>query len=258
MVQKMSAALVAAIFTIATGAGIALAQDAAGAADQASPESPAETPAAETPAPAAAPEAGAETTQAAPAADGAGTAGTEAEADGTPQPGQSYVRETFGEWSMRCIKTEDDRDPCELYQLLRDADGGSVAEASVMAVEGPVAAIMTFVAPLETDLQQGLRLQIDSNEAMSYPFMVCASIGCMSRIGLNEEELNRFKRGNSVNVTLLPFGAPDDAAARLTMSLGGFTAGYNAVAEVMAELNRENGDDAAPATDSATDGAAAE
>ena len=245
MVQKMSAALVAAIFSVATGAGAAFAQDPAGATEQASPEAAAtesateatsDTPVAEPPA----------STAPASPADGEEDGESEA-ADGAPQPGQSYVRETFGDWSMRCIKTEAEQDPCELYQLLKDSDGGSVAEASVMPVEGPVSAIITFVAPLETDLQHGLRLQIDSAEPMAYPFMVCASIGCMSRIGLNEEELNRFKRGNMANITLQPFGAPEDAAAQLTLSLGGFTAGLNAVTEVMEELNRESDNENATA-----------
>ena len=225
MVKTTSNALIAAIFAIAGSAGMAAAQDASG-------ETATE----------AAPEAATEAAPAAPAESAVETPAPAADENAEPQPGQSYARETFGDWTMRCVKTPDDQDPCELYQLLRDSDGGAVAEASVVPVQGPVSAIVTFVAPLETDLQHGLRLQIDSNEQTGYPFMVCAQIGCLSRVGLNEEELNVFKRGNSGQLTLLPFGAPEDDPVNLTLSLSGFTAGMNAVTEVMEELTAAEGE----------------
>ncbi|MDF3606469.1 invasion associated locus B family protein [Paracoccus sp. DMF-8] len=261
MVDKTSTALIAALFSVAAGAGMAFAQEAATtteapAAEAAAPaeEAPAaQTPAAEAPAaeaPAAETPAG-ETAEA-PAAE------APAEGSGDPQPGQSYIRRSFGDWSMRCIKTPDDKDPCELYQLLRDADGGAVAEASVVPVEGEIKAIVTFVAPLETDLQQGLRMQIDQNAVVGYPFMVCAQIGCISRVGLNESELGAYKRGNAGNITLQPFGVSPDRAVKLGVSLKGFTAGLDAVTKALAELGPAPTTEPAPAGEPAAPAAAAE
>lgn len=250
MVDKTSTALLAALFSVAAGVGMTFAQEAGGTT-----EAPA-APAAETAAPAApaaeapaAPAAAAEAPAAAPAqAPAAGTAPA-APANGEPQPGQAYIRETFGDWSMRCIKTAENRDPCELYQLLKDADGGAVAEASVIPVdvEGEVKAIVTFVAPLETDLQHGLRLQIDTNQPTGYPFMVCAQIGCISRVGLNEEQLSTFKRGNAGSATLQPFGVSPERAVKLTMPLKGFTAGLDAVTKALKEVEAAAPAPAAPA-----------
>lgn len=242
MVDKTSTALIAALFSVAAGAGMAFAQEA----------TTTEAPAAEAAAPAAeAPAADAPATEAPAAEAPAGeTAAAEApaESNGDPQPGQSYIRESFGDWSMRCIKTPDDQDPCELYQLLRDADGGAVAEASVVPVEGEVQAIVTFVAPLETDLQQGLRMQIDTNPVVGYPFMVCAQIGCISRVGLNEAELGAYKRGNAGSITLQPFGVSPERAVKLNVSLKGFTAGLDAVTKALSELGPPPGaEPAAPA-----------
>lgn len=243
MVDKKSTALLAAIFTVAAGVGMTFAQETGGTAE--APAAGTEAPAEGTAAPEAAPapaEAPAEAPAAAapaaeaPAADAPAGEAPAAEANGEPQAGQTYTRETFGDWSMRCVKTDDNKDPCELFQLLRDSEGGAVAETSVVPVEGEVQAIITFVAPLETDLQQGLRLQIDANNPVGYPFMVCARIGCISRVGLNTEELNVFKRGNSGKVTLQPFGVSGDRSVDLTLSLKGFTAGIDAVSKVMADL----------------------
>lgn len=244
MVIKTSNALIAAIFTVAAGSGMAWAQETApsDAPAEAATEAATETPAAEAPADSAAEAPAAET----PADDSAQAAAAPA-TEGEVQPGQSYVKETFGDWTMRCVKTPDNQDPCELYQLLRDSDGGAVAEASVVPVTGQVAAIMTYVAPLETDLQHGLRLQIDANEPMGYPFMVCAQIGCISRIGVNDAELAGFKRGKAANVTLLPYGGQQDQTVKLDMSLSGFTAGMDAVTKVMQELTAADTVDAAAA-----------
>lgn len=241
MVNKTSTALIAAIFSVAAGTGMAWAQDddAAAAPAETAAEAIAETatetqaqPIPETPAEATA-EALSDAKDEAVTEDEDGAAD---DAPTAPQPGQSYVKETFGDWSMRCIKTPDNHDPCELYQLLHDSNGGPIAEASVVPVEGQVAALATFIAPLETDLPHGLRVQIDSNEAAAYPFLLCAPIGCIARVGLNDAELGSFKRGNAASLTLMPYGAEPNQAVKVDMSLAGFTAGIDAVSKVMKEI----------------------
>ncbi len=42
------------------------------------------------------------------------------DASGEPQVGQPYTQEVIGAWEMRCIKTEEGDDPCQMYQLLDD------------------------------------------------------------------------------------------------------------------------------------------
>ena len=237
MANRTSAALLAAIFTVAGAAGaMAQTSDAPAAAAPATEapattpapaEQPAEQPAAEPAAPAAA--APAATSSDAPAASAAAPAAPAA--DGAPQAGQTYVKSTQGDWSLRCMKTQDGKDPCELYQLLKDKDGASVAEASVLPMTGQVSAVITFVAPLETDLQAGLGLQVDSGKASRYPFMLCAPVGCISRIGLSDAELAPLKKGNTATVSLLPFGAPKEQLVSLNLSLKGFTAGMDALIE---------------------------
>lgn len=151
---------------------------------------------------------------------------------GDVQLGQIYLKEKFENWEQRCEKTKLDADPCQLYQLLKDAQGNSVAEISIFSLPetatGPAVAGATFVAPLETLLTEGMRLTVDTNQPRAYPFNVCSNVGCVSRIGFTAEEVAMFKKGANATFTILPFVAPDQKV-ELKASLKGFTAGYDAV-----------------------------
>lgn len=230
---RTSSAVLAALIAVAP-LGLAHAQTPA---EQTPPPAtaPAEAPAADapaaaTPAPdaATAPAADAAAQSAAPAAGDAAPAASQPAA-GQPENavGSYYTKATHGEWQLRCLRTQDGKDPCELYQLLRDDQQTPVAEVSVIPFTGDAAAVLNFVAPLETDLQAGMGLQIDSGKANRYPFIVCAPIGCVSRLGMTDEELNLLKRGNKATISLLPFGSRDEEnLVSLDLSLSGFTAGF--------------------------------
>jgi invasion protein IalB len=154
----------------------------------------------------------------------------QAEATAEPRIGEPYIGAVFGDWALRCLKAEEGDDPCQLYQLLRDVDGNPVAEISIfpLASGGQAAAGATIVAPLETLLTQQLTLQIDGGQARRYPFTFCNTAGCVSRVGFTTEEINLFKRGNAATVRMVPAAAPDDEVL-LTLSLTGFTAGYDSL-----------------------------
>lgn len=164
--------------------------------------------------------------QQATAATPAPAAAAPAAATGEPQPGQYYTKQSFDDWTMRCIKTDTETDPCELYQLLKDGAGTSVAEFTLIPLTGgQVAAGATVVTPLETDLTRGLGIQIDKAQAKLYPFAFCAPVGCVARVGLPQVEIDSMKRGSVGVVSVLPYGQnPDTGTVQLTLSLKGFTA----------------------------------
>ncbi len=172
-------------------------------------------------------------------------------------PGSDYTAATFEAWEQRCVRTESGIDPCQLYMLLKDAEGNSVAEFTMFnlpkGTEGPAVAGGTFIAPLETLLTAGMTLQIDTSKAKVYPFTVCTGIGCVSRIGFTAEEVAQLKGGANALITIVPFVAPDQKV-ELTMPLKGFTKGYDTVAAA-----NDAADAAAPAAGTeggATEGAA--
>ena len=151
----------------------------------------------------------------------------EVPADG---PGSLFVAATFGAWEQRCIRTEDGADPCQLYQLLKDADGNAVAEISMFDLpEGSEAtAGASIVAPLETLLTESMKLKVDDGAVKVYPFTWCSPAGCVSRVGFTAEEVNQFKAGAKATITIVPVTAPDQKV-NLDLSLVGFTAGYDAI-----------------------------
>jgi len=149
-----------------------------------------------------------------------------------PGIGDPYVREEFGDWDLRCVRTEDGNDPCQLYQLLEDQGGNSVAEISIFPLPDnqQAEAGATIVTPLETLLTQQLTLTVDGGQAKRYPFTFCTQIGCIARIGLLAEEVEQFRRGANASIRIVPAAAPDQQVT-LDVSLSGFTAGFNAVVE---------------------------
>ena len=148
-----------------------------------------------------------------------------------PQVGQTYIQEKNGDWEMRCIRTEEGEDPCQMYQLMTDSEGTPVAEISIFRLPegGRAVAGATIIVPLETSLPEQLTMRVDAGQARRYPFAFCNTIGCYSRVGLVQEEVNAFRRGNAATVTIVPALAPDQKV-ELNLSLSGFTASYDKTA----------------------------
>lgn len=151
--------------------------------------------------------------------------------------GTPYVREEHGDWQIRCIRTPSGNDPCQLYQLLEDSEGNAVSEFSLFPLlppQGDAIAGGNIITPLETLLPQAVTMQIDTGEPRRYPFTFCTQAGCFARIGYSAEDIERFKRGAKATVSVVPVAAPDQRIT-LDVSLSGFTAGYDALAALIAE-----------------------
>ncbi|NBB98442.1 MAG: invasion associated locus B family protein [Alphaproteobacteria bacterium] len=139
----------------------------------------------------------------------------------------SYVSATHGDWEVVCMRSEEDVDPCQMYQLLRDADGNATAEITMFPLPSgqDAAAGATILTPLETLLTAQLVMQVDGGAAKRYPFTFCTAIGCISRVGFTAAEIDAFRGGANATWTLVPIAAPDQNVT-LQMSLIGFTAAF--------------------------------
>ncbi len=145
------------------------------------------------------------------------------------QPGQQYIRETFGDWGLRCVRVEEGPEPCQLYQLLLNEEDRPLVEVLIVPLPdaGQAVAGATVVVPLETLLTQPLRLSIDGSNAREYAYDFCTAAGCVARFGMTQEQINQFKAGASGTLRLVPAAAPNDEVV-LSLSLSGFTAGFDA------------------------------
>ncbi|MFO1176366.1 MAG: invasion associated locus B family protein [Paracoccaceae bacterium] len=169
------------------------------------------------------------TTTQAPAADTATT--TEAPAAGDLSMGQDaggqsdlYVKNTYGDWTLRCLHAKDGSDPCELYQLLKDDKGTSVAEVTMVTLpEGQQAALgATVIVPLETLLTAALQMALDTAKPKVYPFTFCAQVGCFARVGFTADEFAAMKKGNKMVLSVVPVANPKQVVS-VNISLKGFT-----------------------------------
>ncbi|MBT3140251.1 MULTISPECIES: invasion associated locus B family protein [Roseobacteraceae] len=147
-----------------------------------------------------------------------------------PALGQRYSKETFGSWDLACVKTEAEADPCSLLQVLTDSADNPMAEFSLFRLESGQAAVAgaTIVVPLETLLPAQLTISVDGAPGKRYNYSFCNPIGCVAQIGLTQADIDAFKKGAEAKISLVPAPAPDQIID-LTMSLKGFTAGYDIV-----------------------------
>ncbi len=150
-------------------------------------------------------------------------------------PGTTYVKDRFEAWELRCVRVEEgQKEPCHLFQLMKDDKGVPIAEMNIIALpEGQQAAAgATIVTPLETLLTKQLTLEVDGGAKKRYPFTWCGNVGCYSRVGFTNGDIAAFKRGANATLTIVPVFAPDETIS-VTLSLAGFTAGYKALQETL-------------------------
>lgn len=168
-------------------------------------------------------------------------------------PGTIYVKETQGDWDIRCIRTETGNDPCQIFQGLKDEQGTVVAEVTMVALEnaGDAVAGATVTTPLGTLLTEQVVIAIDAAAGKRYPFTWCDQEGCHARLGFNNEGLTGLKKGGGATVSVVPLLTPDQPV-KLAMSLKGFTAAFTNMqalndAAAAAQAAAQPAPDAAPA-----------
>jgi invasion protein IalB len=150
--------------------------------------------------------------------------GQAVEDDGT------YIKEEYGDWQMKCFRSEAEEDPCQMYQLLREDAGNPVAEFSLFRLPDGAQAVAgaTIVVPLGTLLAEELKISVDGGKAKTYPFRFCSMVGCFAQVGLTRADVNAFKAGAAANLQIVPAQAPDQTVD-IKASLTGFTAAYDNV-----------------------------
>ena len=154
----------------------------------------------------------------------------EDEIAGAVAPGQAYDKGFFGDWTLRCVKSDKIPEMCQLFQLMKDASGAPVAEFNLntLSKTGLVLAGANVITPLETLLPEGLTIRVGQNDAKRYPFAFCVKIGCVARIGLTAEDLDTYRKENVAAVTMVPAATPNQPQT-VILSLKGFTAGHAAM-----------------------------
>lgn len=133
-----------------------------------------------------------------------------------------------GAWDVACPPRGTN---CAMAQVGEDASGTPVLEMVIRKLEEPLEvgettaiAVLDVITPLGVVLIEGLAVSIDGGRAESAPFKICTEQGCLVREPIDEDLVNRLKRGNSAVVSVI---AANQGEVKATLSLSGFTKAYN-------------------------------
>lgn len=146
-------------------------------------------------------------------------------------PLQPDVRvEKVGDWDVQCSDANGITS-CQIYQLLNDTVGNPISEVVLFPLfnQLPAVAGATVLVPLETLLTAQLTVSIDGQAAKRYPFSFCNTVGCYARLGLTQEDLDTYRKGDTAVFSIIPALAPDQVVT-ITVSLGGFNAAFEKAA----------------------------
>ena len=145
-----------------------------------------------------------------------------------PKIGEPYLGEQFGDWSLKCIRAEDGKDPCEMTQLLLNDQGHPMSEVSLFRIREGQSAVAgaNIIVPLETLLTNPMILALEDGTRKQYPYTFCNAVGCIARIGLTETEIDVLKKGARAQITVIHISRPNQPIT-FDISLKGFTKAYS-------------------------------
>jgi len=136
---------------------------------------------------------------------------------------------THGAWQVECQPQVG----CAMAQIGKDASGTPILEMVVRKLEAPLeadgrtaVAVIDFITPLGVVLVSGLELKIDSGKGEVAPFQICTEQGCLVREPVDQALIDRLKRGNNANVTVV---AANQGEVTANISLMGYTKAYGSL-----------------------------
>jgi len=142
--------------------------------------------------------------------------------------GEFYVRETHGDWEIRCVRSEGEADPCRMLQNLEGEDGNAVFSMFSLPDGGRAVAGASIAVPLMTLLTEQLGISVDGGVPKRYEFSWCDPEGCYARVGFTQEDIDAFKSGATATVSLV-WAVDPDRRILVPMSLTGFTSAFDSL-----------------------------
>jgi len=86
----------------------------------------------------------------------------------------------------------------------------------------------TLISPLGTLTQQGVKIGFDEKllNENAYAFNVCQQLGCVTSFKIENDILNRFKKGNNLD---LEYVSTNNQKIKIKFSLAGFTDAFKRI-----------------------------
>jgi invasion protein IalB len=145
-----------------------------------------------------------------------------------PASAQGVVKNSFGDWQLRCevpagAKTEQ----CALVQNVAAEDRPNITLlVIVLKTADAKSRLLRVVAPLGVLLPSGLGLKIDQADVGRAGFVRCLTTGCVAEVVMEDTLLGQLKSGKQA--TFIVFQTPEEGVG-IPVSLEGFGPGFDAL-----------------------------
>src|SRR5215210_8134028 len=139
---------------------------------------------------------------------------------------QGVVKNTFGDWQMRCETPPGAKnEQCALVQnvMAEDRPNLTLLIIALKTADGK-SRLLRMVAPLGILIPAGVGLRIDQNDIGRAGYVRCLTTGCIAEAVLDDTLLNQLKGGQTA--TFIVFQTPEEGVG-VPVSLSGFGAGFD-------------------------------
>ena len=143
-----------------------------------------------------------------------------------PASAQGVVKNTFGDWQLRCETPAGAKaEQCALVQNVAAEDRPNVTLlVIVLKTADAKSRLLRVVAPLGVLLPAGLGLKIDQTDVGRAGFVRCLTTGCVAEVVMEDNLLGQLKSGKTA--TFIVFQTPEEGVG-IPVSLEGFGAGFD-------------------------------
>jgi invasion protein IalB len=145
-----------------------------------------------------------------------------------PAAAQGVVKNTFGDWQLRCETPAGAKaEQCALVQNVAAEDRPNVTLLVIMLKTADAKSrLLRVVAPLGVLLPAGLGLKIDQTDVGRAGFVRCLTTGCVAEVVMEDNLLSQLKGGKTA--TFIVFQTPEEGVG-IPVSLEGFGPGFDAL-----------------------------
>ena len=141
---------------------------------------------------------------------------------------QGMVRNTFGDWQLRCETPAGAKaEQCALVQYLAAEDRPNLTlVVIVLKTADNRGYLLRVVAPLGVLLPSGLGLKIDQADIGRAGFVRCLTTGCVAEVVMDEGLIKQFSGG--AQATFIVFQTPEEGVG-IPLSMKGFAQGFDSL-----------------------------
>jgi invasion protein IalB len=145
-----------------------------------------------------------------------------------PASAQGTVKNTFGDWQLRCeTPAGAQTEQCAIVQNVAAEDRPNISLVIiVLKTADQKSRLLRVVAPLGVLLPAGLGLKIDQTDIGRAGFVRCLTTGCVAEVVMEDNLVNQLKSGQTA--TFIVFQTPEEGIG-IPVSLNGFGPGFEAL-----------------------------